>query len=154
MVDCETNEPSIKPFIVPRNGRGQLDVAAIEKSLAASQHILEGIVQGDRHGYPACRDGWTRISYTNTPIQLQVAPKPGKHAMHCLQIGSLEVQFLSPCVCPCCAMAGTAKAVFTISLRDSRHSSDCTVAGARPKQALAYPTQHSFLGQMWRTLVA
>ncbi|DBA91896.1 TPA: hypothetical protein ACH3X2_003802 [Trebouxia sp. C0005] len=61
---------------VPRNGRGQLDVEAIEKSLAASQHILEGIVHGDRHGYPACRDGWTCTSYTNTPIQLQVAPKP------------------------------------------------------------------------------
>ncbi|KAA6417312.1 MAG: hypothetical protein FRX49_12700 [Trebouxia sp. A1-2] len=76
MVDCETNEPSIQPFIVPRNGRGQLDVEAIEKSLAASQHILEGIVHGDRHGYPACRDGWTCTSYTNTPIQLQVAPKP------------------------------------------------------------------------------
>lgn len=29
-----------------------------------------------------------------------------------------------------------------------------TVAGATPKQALAYPTQHSFLSQMWRTLVA
>ena len=81
MVDCETNEPSIKPFIVPRNLRGQLDVEAIEKSLAASQHILEGIVHGDRHGYPACRDGWTCTSYTNTPIQLQVAPKPGKYAM-------------------------------------------------------------------------
>lgn len=81
MVDCETNEPSIQPFIVPRNGRGQLDVEAIEKSLAASQHILEGIVHGDRHGYPACRDGWTCTSYTNTPIQLQVAPKPGKYAM-------------------------------------------------------------------------
>ncbi|KAL0020978.1 hypothetical protein WJX77_002252 [Trebouxia sp. C0004] len=76
MVDCETNEPSIKPFIVPMNGRGQLDVEAIEKSLAASQHILEGIVHGDRHGYPACRDGWTCTSYTNTPIQLHVAPKP------------------------------------------------------------------------------
>ncbi|KAL3161604.1 hypothetical protein ABBQ32_010462 [Trebouxia sp. C0010 RCD-2024] len=102
MVDCETNEPSIKPFTVPRNWRGQLDVKAIEKSLAASQHILEGIVHGNRHGYPACRDGWTCTSYTGTPIQIQVAPKPG----------------------------------------------------ARPKQALAYPTQHSFLSQMWRTLVA
>ena len=37
---------------------------------------------------------------------------------------------------------------------NDRHSSGCTVAGARPKQALAYPTQHSFLSQMWRTLVA
>ncbi len=65
-----------------------------------------------------------------------------------------EVHFLSPCVCPSCAMAGTAKAVFTISLHNDRHNSGCTVAGARPKQALAYPTQHSFLSQMWRTLVA
>jgi len=102
MVDCETNEPSIKPFTVPRNWRGQLNVEAIEKSLAASQHILEGIVHGNRHGYPACRDGWTCTSYTGTPIQIQVTPKPG----------------------------------------------------AKPKQALAYPTQDSFLSQMWRTLVA
>ena len=51
-------------------------------------------------------------------------------------------------------MAGTAKAVFTISLHNDRHKSGCIVAGARPKQALAYPTQHTFLSQMWRTLVA
>ena len=43
-----------------------------------------------------------------------------------------------------CAMAGTAKAVFTISLHNDRHNSGCTIAGARPKQALVYPTQHSF----------
>ena len=73
---------------------------------------------------------------------------------YCMQIGFLEVHFLSPCVCPSCAMAGTTKAVFTISLYNERHNSGCTVAGARPKQALAYPTQHSFLSQMWRILVA
>jgi len=86
MVDCETNEPSIKPFTVPRNWRGQLDVEAIEKSLAASQHILEGIVHGNRHGYPACRDGWTCTSYTGTPIQIQVAPKPGKWLQYAMCI--------------------------------------------------------------------
>ena len=86
MVDCETNEPSIKPFTVPRNWRGQLDVEAIEKSLAASQHILEGIVHGNRHGYPACRDGWTCTSYTGTPIQIQVAPKPGKRLQYAMCI--------------------------------------------------------------------
>ena len=86
MVDCETNEPSIKPFTVPRNWRGQLDVEAIEKSLAASQHILEGIVHGNRHGYPACRDGWTCTSYTGTSIQIQVAPKPGKWLQHAVCI--------------------------------------------------------------------
>ena len=32
-----------------------------------------------------------------------------------------------------CAMAGTAKAVFAISLHNDRHNSGCTVAGARPK---------------------
>lgn len=78
MVDCETNEPSIQRFTVPRNRRGQLDLEAIERSLAASQHILEGIVDGNRHGYPACRDGWSRTSHTGTPIQIQVTPKPGK----------------------------------------------------------------------------
>ena len=49
-------------------------------------------------------------------------------------------------------MAGTATAAFMIYHND-RHNSDCIVTGARPKQALAYPTQHSFLSQMWRTLV-
>ena len=78
MVDCETNETSMKPFTVPRIWRGQLAVKDVEKSLAASQHTFEGIVHGDRHGYPACRDGWTCTSYTDTPVQIQVAPKPGK----------------------------------------------------------------------------
>ena len=40
-------------------------------------------------------------------------------------------------------MAGTATAAFMIYHND-RHNSGCTVTGARPKQALAYPTQHSF----------
>ena len=55
---------------------------------------------------------------------------------------------------PSCAMAVIAPAVFTISLHNDRYNYDCTVAGAKPKQALAYPTQDSFLSQMWRTLVA
>ena len=99
MVDCETNEPSIKPFTVPRNWRGQLDVKAIEKGLAASQHILEGIVHGNRHGYPACRDGWTCTSYTGTPIQIQVAPKPGKWLLYamCIVCGGA---FLEPLCLP------------------------------------------------------
>ena len=97
MVKCETNEPSVEPFAVPRNQRGRLNVEAIEKSLAASQHILEGIMHGNMYGYPACKDGWTYTSYTSTPIQIRVAPKPGEYAM-CS--GSLEVPFLSPCVCP------------------------------------------------------
>ena len=77
MVDCKTKGTSIEPFMVPRKQRGQLNVEAIEKSLAASQQTLEGIVQSSRHGYPACVNGWSLTSYTATPVRLRVAPKPG-----------------------------------------------------------------------------
>lgn len=73
MVDAETDGVPIERFKVPRNQHGKLCVDSIKEYLAGSGQVLKRI--GD--GYPACKEGWSLNSYTATPIQLHVGPRPG-----------------------------------------------------------------------------
>lgn len=77
MVEAETDDLPVKRFMVPRNQYGQLCVDSIEKYLAGSGQILNSI----GNGYPACKDGWTLNSYSDIPVQLCVAPKPGRRSI-------------------------------------------------------------------------
>ncbi len=77
MVDAETDGVPVERFKVPRNQHGKLCVDSIKEYLAGSGQVLKSI--GD--GYPACKEGWSLNSYTATPIQLRVGPKPGE-ALH------------------------------------------------------------------------
>ncbi|KAL0017911.1 hypothetical protein WJX77_005043 [Trebouxia sp. C0004] len=72
MVDAETDGVPVERFKVPRNQHGKLCVDSIKEYLAGSGQVLKSI--GD--GYPACKEGWSLNSYTATPIQLRVGPKP------------------------------------------------------------------------------
>ena len=77
MVEAETDELPAKQFMVPKNQHGQLCVDSIKEYLAGSGQILVSI----GNGYPACKDGWTLNSYSAIPIQLHVAPKPGRRSI-------------------------------------------------------------------------
>ncbi len=77
MVDAETDGVPVERFTVPRNQKGQLCVESIIKYLAGSGQILKSI----GNGYPACKDGWSVNSYASTPIQLHVAPTPGRRSV-------------------------------------------------------------------------
>lgn len=77
MVEAETDDLPAKQFMVPKNRHGQLCVDSIKEYLAGSGQILVSI----GNGYPACKDGWTLNSYSAIPIQLHVAPKPGRRSI-------------------------------------------------------------------------
>ena len=77
MVEAETGDLPVKHCTVPRNQYGQLCVDSIKEYLAGSGQTLVSI----GNGYPACKDGWTLNSYSAIPIQLHVAPKPGRRSI-------------------------------------------------------------------------
>lgn len=57
---------------IPDKGRSKAQPIVVDATSLAGQ-VLKSI--GD--GYPACKEGWSLNSYTATPIQLRVGPKPG-----------------------------------------------------------------------------
>ena len=73
-MDAETNETPVRSLKVSRNHQGKLFLDGIEKALANRGLVLLGIGED---GFPAHKDGWTIKTFSTSPVQLIVGPKPG-----------------------------------------------------------------------------
>ena len=86
-IDAETDALPVRYVKVIRNHQGQLFLDGIEETLGNREQVLLGIGGAT---WPPYKEGWTVVSFSADPVQLNVGPKPGVDTMHASGVSRLS----------------------------------------------------------------